>query len=143
MAAMSKEELQEFMRLEFPQAYRMKMRVVSLENGVIEVRKEILPEMDLRPGGTIGGGTLMALADNTMYLLILSRIGPVALTVTTNLNINFLRKPAADRDLICTGKLLKLGKRLVVGMTETFSDGDPEPVAHVTMTWSIPPGSNI
>ena len=49
-------------------------------------------ERMLRPGGTVSGPTLMALADFAMYVVLLSAIGPVGLAVTTNLNINFLRK---------------------------------------------------
>ena len=71
---------------------------------------------------------------------MLASIGPVPLAVTTNLNINFLRKPA-PRDLIAECRLLKLGKRLAVGEVTIYSDGEDEPVAHVTSTYSIPPPS--
>jgi acyl-coenzyme A thioesterase PaaI-like protein len=74
-----------------------------------------------------------------MYVGILASIGPVPLAVTTNLNINFLRRPAA-RDLLAECRLLKLGKRLAVGEVTIRSDGDDEPVAHVTSTYSIPDG---
>jgi len=62
----------------------------------------------------------------------------VPLAVTTNLNINFLRKPA-QRDLIAEAKLIKLGKRLAVGHVTIHSDGEEEMVAHATATYSIPP----
>ena len=91
----------------------------------------------IRPGGTISGPTMMALADFAMYVGVLASIGPVPLAVTTNLNINFLRKPEA-RDLIAECRLLKLGKRLAVGEVAIRSDGVDEPVAHVTSTYSIP-----
>ena len=80
---------------------------------------------------------MMALADFAMYVGVLASIGPVPLAVTINLNINFLRKPAA-RDLIAECRLLKLGKRLAVGEVTISSDGVEEPVAHVTSTYSIP-----
>ena len=92
----------------------------------------------LRPGDTVSGPTLMALADVAMYAALLGEIGLVPLAVTTNLNINFLRKPA-QRDVVGEARLLKVGKRLAVGEVTLFSDGDPEPVAHVTSTYSIPP----
>jgi len=94
----------------------------------------------LRPGDTVSGPTLMALADVAMYAALLGEIGLVPLAVTTSLNINFLRKPA-QRDVIGEAKLLKVGKRLAVGEVTLFSDGDPAPVAHVTCTYSIPPRS--
>jgi uncharacterized protein (TIGR00369 family) len=92
----------------------------------------------LRPGGTISGPMLMGLADLAMYAVVLSAVGRVELAVTTNLNINFLRKPAAV-DVIAEARMLKLGKRLAVGEVELFSEGDADMVAHVTATYSIPP----
>jgi len=79
----------------------------------------------------------MTLADTAMYIALLAMIGPVGLAVTTNLNINFLRKPA-QADVIARARLLKLGKRLAVGDVTMYSDGDTEPVAHATVTYSIP-----
>lgn len=94
----------------------------------------------LRPGGTIAGPVLMGLADAALYALVLSRIGPVELAVTTQLSINFLRKPAAE-DVVADARMLKLGKRLAVGEVTLFSEslGIDDPVAHVTGTYSIPP----
>ena len=94
---------------------------------------------NLRPGGTVSGPALFALADVAVYLAILSRIGPKALTVTTNASIDFLRKPAADTDLICTARILKLGRVLVVGDALIYARGLADPVARATLTYSIPP----
>jgi uncharacterized protein (TIGR00369 family) len=92
----------------------------------------------LRPGGTISGPTLMALADCAMYVVLLSAIGPVALAVTTNLSINFLRGGMPGHDVIAEARLLKLGKRLAVGEVMLLSASSPDPIAHVTTTYSIP-----
>ena len=92
----------------------------------------------LRPGDTVSGPTLMALADAAMYAAVLGEIGLVPLAVTTSLNINFLKKPA-QKDVVGDVKLLKVGKRLAVGEVYLYSEGDAEPVAHVTATYSIPP----
>jgi uncharacterized protein (TIGR00369 family) len=86
---------------------------------------------------TIGGATMMALADYAMYFAVLSAIGWVPLAVTTNLSINFLRKPDT-RDLVADARLLKLGKRLAVGEIGIRSVGDDDLVAHATATYSIP-----
>ena len=94
-------------------------------------------ERSLRPGGTVSGPVMMALADFTMYLAVLSAIGWVPLAVTTNLSINFLKRPGA-RDLLAEAQLFKLGKRLAVGEVALRSDGDDDLVAHVTSTYSIP-----
>jgi len=95
-------------------------------------------ELHLRPGGTVSGPSMMALADLAAYVVILGHIGPVALAVTTNLNINFLRKPGPG-DLLCTCRLLKLGKRLAVVDCSLFSEGQEDLVAHATATYSVPP----
>lgn len=95
-------------------------------------------DRNLRPGGTLSGPSMMALADYAMYAVILAHIGKVALAVTTNLNINFLRKPG-PADIYAEARLLKLGKRLAVGEVTILQDGLDGPVAHVTSTYSIPP----
>lgn len=94
-------------------------------------------ESSLRPGGTLSGTTMMSLADFAMYIAVLSAIGWVPLAVTTNLNINFLKKPA-PRDLIAEARLIKLGKRLAVGDIAIRSEGEEDLVAHATSTYSIP-----
>ena len=97
-------------------------------------------ESSLRPGGTISGPTMMALTDFAMYVAVLASIGPVPLAVTTNLNINFLRRPA-QRDLIAEANLIKLGKRLAVGEVGVTVEGEDELVAHAVGTYSIPPAA--
>ncbi|MBE0555520.1 MAG: PaaI family thioesterase [Rhodobacteraceae bacterium] len=96
-------------------------------------------ERHLRPGGTVSGPAMFGLADVAMYLAILARIGPVALAVTTNCAIDFMRKPAAGRDLLAEARVLKLGRALAVGDVMIFSDGVEAPVARAGLTYSIPP----
>ena len=96
----------------------------------------------LRPGGTVSGPAMFGLADVAMYLAILSRIGPVALAVTTNCSIDFMRKPAAGRDLLAHARVLKLGKTLAVGDVLIFSDGRTDPVARAGLTYAIPPAKS-
>ncbi len=92
----------------------------------------------VRPGGTVAGPALFALADVALYAAVLSRIGPVELAVTTSMTINFLRKPA-PRPVIAEARLLKLGRRLAYGEVLLLSEGEADPVAHATGTYSIPP----
>jgi uncharacterized protein (TIGR00369 family) len=134
---MTIEELEAFYAAHFPQFGARRFNIEEIRDGSVRLR---LPydDLHLRPGGTISGPTLMALTDSAMYSLLLSMIGPVPLAVTTNLNINFLRKPAPV-DVIAKAEMLKLGRRLAVGSVTMFSDGDDEPVAHATVTYSIPP----
>lgn len=98
-------------------------------------------ERHLRPGGTVSGPAMFGLADVAMYLAILSRIGPVALAVTTNCSMDFMRKPEAGRDLRAEARVLKLGRSLAVGDVLIYSAGLPEPVARAGLTYAIPPGA--
>ena len=97
----------------------------------------------LRPGGTVSGPSMFALADVAVYLAILSRLGPVALAVTTNCAIDFMRKPAAGADLLCEVRLLKLGRVLAVADCLIRSEGVEAPVARASLTYSIPPVSAV
>jgi uncharacterized protein (TIGR00369 family) len=99
-----------------------------------------LPYSDLlqRPGGTVCGPALMALADITLYGLVMSLIGRVELAVTTSMTVHFLARPA-PRDVLAEGRILKLGRRLAVGQVMMRTDGEPEPVCQVTGTYAIPP----
>lgn len=92
---------------------------------------------DLRPGGTVSGPTLMALADTAAYYLVLATIGPLELAVTSHLSIHFLRKPRLA-ELVATAELLKVGRRQVVCTVSICSEQDPAPVAHATVTYAIP-----
>ncbi|MFQ0814672.1 phenylacetic acid degradation protein [Brucella anthropi] len=133
---MSLDELRAFMQREFPQLGNA-FEVVAVDEGSATMRLHA-DEQHLRPGGTVSGPSLFALADVTAYAAILAHIGPVALAVTTNLNINFLRKPSPGT-VEAVAHLLKLGKRLAV-LDISLTDGaNGELVAHATATYSIPP----
>ena len=139
---MTVEELERFFLAEFPQVFHAEsgIAIEAVWERGCRVR-QAFRQRSVRPGGTISGPTMMALADFAMYVAVLAAIGPVPLAVTINLNINFLRK-AAPRDLLAEARLLKLGKRLATGEVTICSQGETEPVAHVTSTYSIPPGDN-
>lgn len=111
--------------------------VVSVEENVLVVRQP-LTERNTRPGGTIAGPTMMAIADSAAWLVILAHIGPVLLAVTTSLHIDFLRKPGVA-DLIASARLIKLGQRLAVVDVELTSLGSSDLVAKAQVTYSIPP----
>ncbi|KXF77675.1 hypothetical protein ATN84_10040 [Paramesorhizobium deserti] len=140
---MSVQDVNRFIEREFPQVNagsspgRPTYAILAIGDGTASMRLEA-DERHLRPGGTVSGPTLFALADITAYVAILAHIGPVALAVTTNLNINFLRKPASGR-IDATCRILKLGKRLAVVEVSMTSVADGELVAHATATYSIPP----
>ena len=134
---MTAAEVTEFLDKVFPQLRDGQSEIVEIGPMTARLRLPVT-ERNLRPGGTVSGPSMMSLADYAMYAVILGHIGPVALAVTTNLNINFLRKPGPS-DIFAEAKLLKLGKRLAVGEVLITQPGLDGPVAHVTSTYSIPP----
>jgi acyl-coenzyme A thioesterase PaaI-like protein len=132
---MTVEEVSAFLESVFPGAPEIFGIEEVRENGA-RVRL-LFDEFRLRPGGTISGPSLMTLADTGMWIALLGMIGPEALSVTSSLHIDFLRKPG-PRDVISETELLKLGKRLAVGAVTMWSDGEDQPCAHATVTYAIP-----
>lgn len=141
-AVMTVKELETFLEAEFPQAFgpgrAHHVERVGLKTATVRLDAD---ESHLRPGGTISGPAMMALADVAVYVALLAQIGPVALAVTTNLSINFLRKPAPG-PLFGDARIIKLGKRLAVGEVGIRGPGDDELVAHCVATYSIPDRPN-
>lgn len=129
--------LQGFLVEVFPQVHR-DFEVLDVTEQGVRVGLTVNDD-HLRPGGTVSGPSMFALADVGMYLAVLSRIGPEALTVTTSCSIDFMRKPAAGKGLSCDVRLLKLGRTLAVGDCLIHSAGEPRPVARASLTYSIPP----
>ncbi len=134
---MDRDALKAFLKRDFPEVEGdFVVEHVDLEG--LELRL-VTSAKHLRPGGTVSGPSMFGLADVAVYLAILSRIGPVALAVTTNCSIDFMRKPVANCDLIARTRLLKLGRSLAVGDVLIVSEGDDRPVARASLTYSIPP----
>lgn len=120
-----------------PYVGMLDVEVVHFRAGDVLVR---LPyrELLLRPGGTICGPAIMALADIALYGLALSHVGRVPLAVTTDLTVHFLAKPHPGH-LLGRARTLKAGKRLIVGECAVEAEPDAQPVAHVVGTYSVPP----
>lgn len=128
------EEVTTFLAREFPQN---KCRVLAVGNRSATVRHAV-GAAELRPGATVSGPVLMTVADVALYVAILGEIGIVPLAVTTSLNINFLRKPAATSAIVGVCQLIKLGRSLAVGEVNLYSEGRGEPVAHAVGTYALP-----
>lgn len=138
MPAISVVDFNEIIRADLRWAFDMGMQADAIGPGTAVLRLPYRATM-LRPGGVIAGPMIMALADACMFAVALSLIGEVKLAVTTSFNINFLHR-ASPGDLLAEGRMLKLGKRLVVADVTVHSEGHDRPVAHATGTYSIPPG---
>ncbi len=135
-AAVTAAEFQALVREAVPMTRILRPEVERLEDGFVRIRAPFDPDF-LRPGGTVSGPVLMALADITMYGLVMSRAGAVELAVTTHLNMAFLRRPAAAA-VIAEGRLLRMGRRLAFGDVLLYSEGIADPVAQASVTYAMP-----
>jgi uncharacterized protein (TIGR00369 family) len=131
----TKTEIVDFLAREFPQNQCV---IEALADRSATVSHPV-GAAQLRPGGTVSGPLLMAVADVALYVAILATIGLVPLAVTTSLNINFLRKPSPHNPIVGVCKLIKVGRILVVGEVALYSDRNEEMVAHAVGTYSVPP----
>jgi uncharacterized protein (TIGR00369 family) len=135
MVAMDPDQLNAFLHAAFPSS-RFPFQVTRADDDGVELVVGV-DAVQLRPGGTISGPTLMTLADTVAYVAVVSRIGPEFLTVTSHLAIDFVRKPAAG-GLRATGEVLKLGRRQALISVRIYSDVNDEMVAHATVTYALP-----
>ncbi len=134
---LNKEELTDYLSQVFPQI-RDDFAIDDLSEDTITMRL-LTDDRHLRPGGTVSGPSMFALADVSVYAMVLARVGKKALAVTTNCSMDFMRKPESGRDLIAQCRLLKLGRVLAVGDVLMASEGSDKPVARASLTYSIPP----
>lgn len=132
------EEMMGYLDEVFPQVRGM-FTIDRMEDELLVMRL-VADDRHLRPGGTVSGPAMFSLADVAAYVATMARIGPQALTVTTHCSIDFMRKPKAGADLIAKAQVLKLGRSLSVTNVLLFSDGQDDPVAQASVTYSIPPG---
>lgn len=133
------DQIQTFMNDAFPQS-TITVEEVNDQGAWIRLPVD---KTHLRPGGTISGPTMMSIADTAAYIVVLSHIGIVPLAVTSNLNINFLRKPESGKALLADGTLLHLGRRSVLTEVNIYSEGHlDKPVAHAVVTYAIPSSHN-
>ena len=134
MTMANKEVVAQFLATEFPQS-KCVVEAIGERSSIVS---HAVGFNELRPGGTVSGPVLMTLADVAIYAALLGELGLVALAVTSNLSINFLRKPSADKDLVAHCKLVKVGRTLVMGEAMLYSKGDDRPMAQVMGTYAIP-----
>ena len=137
MSKISPEEFETLIREGVPLTAQLEPRAIRLEDGIAHIRIPFKPEF-VRPGGTVNGPIVMTLADITMYAVVMTRLGPLEQAVTTHLSAAFMRRPA-PQPLVGEGRLLKLGRRLAFGDVLVFNEGDPQPVAQASVTYSVPP----
>jgi uncharacterized protein (TIGR00369 family) len=132
----SPQQFEELIQTTIPLSRVMPFTVLSLVRGEATLRVGF-DEAQLRAGGTLNGPTMMTLADTALYAAVLSCVGYEPLAVTSNLSIHFLRKPA-PQPLLAVARILKPGRRLVVGVVELRSEGHEELVAHASGAYALP-----
>jgi uncharacterized protein (TIGR00369 family) len=135
MPRMDIAQLDAFIAEHFPEA-NGHARITALSDHELNLCMPFQKDM-LRPGGTIAGPALMALADLGAYYMVLAQFGPIALAVTSSLTIHFLRKPAPE-DVLASVRMLKKGRQLAVCEVHMTSAGDPGLIAQATVTYSVP-----
>lgn len=135
--AMTADDIQQLIIEGVPLVGQYGVTVTELTAGGAVLRMPCRDDF-IRPGGTVTGPAMFGLADVALYAAVLSLIGRVELAVTTSMTINFLRKPEM-RPLAAEARVLKLGRRLAYGDVMIYSEGDDDPVAHATGTYSVPP----
>jgi uncharacterized protein (TIGR00369 family) len=133
---MTADELNRFLTEGFP-GRDMPYAVEAVTGSGVRLRLPVGQEHQ-RPGGSVSGPTMMALVDGAAWMATLSRIGPVAMAVTSSLSISFLRRPPLDADLLADADLLRLGRRLSVTDVRLVSEATGELVAQSTVTYAIP-----
>ena len=131
------EEMTGFLQEVFPQVDGM-FGIDRLDADLLVMRL-FSHDRHLRPGGTVSGPAMFSLADVAAYVATMARIGREALAVTTHCSIDFMRKPVSGADVLAEARILKLGKALSVTDVLLFSEGQSEPVAHASLTYSLPP----
>ncbi len=132
---MTIETLNDLMERAFPQVHGQ-FELTDIHPDGVSVRMQV-NDSHLRPGGTISGPSMFALADCAFYMATLAMVGPKTLAVTTNCAIDFMRKPQPG-NMLARARILKLGKSLSVGDVMIRSEGQTEPVARASLTYSIP-----
>lgn len=131
----TQEEVIAFFAAQFPQANCV-IQAIG-DRGATVVRA--IGEADLRPGGSVSGPVLMAVADIALYAAILGEAGIIPMAVTTNFTINFMHKPDARKAIVGVCTLLKVGRTQAVGEVYLYSEGSPVVLAHATGSYHLPP----
>jgi uncharacterized protein (TIGR00369 family) len=137
MSVLSAEQVQALIRQGVPMAEDIALCIDRLDADHALARVPFQARL-VRPGGTLSGPTIMALADAAMYAVVLGRLGRVEMAVTANLNINFLSRPQPV-DLLAEARILRLTRRQAVCEVALYSQGcEQDMVAHVTGTYALP-----
>ena len=131
------DEFLEIVRDGVPLVSQLDLSIENFEAGRVRI---LMPYSDLlqRPGGTISGPALMALADVTLYGVVMSLIGREELAVTTDLSFHFLSKPK-PKGVVAEGVVLKLGRRLAIGEVAIYAEGEQQPICKAVGSYAIPP----
>ena len=128
-------EIQRIMRAGVPLTDAWGVEVLSATAGVALLRMPHAPQL-LRPGGVISGPALMGLADAAFWCALLSLTEGRDESLTSNLNISFLRR-VPPRPVLAEARVLKRGRTLAYGEVNIRSEAGEEVLVHITTTWAV------
>lgn len=137
MAAITPEIFNTQLLSKVPLAVHMNIRAEHIRKGAARLVMPYGPHL-ARPVETVSGPAMMTLADVSLWAAVLSMAGPVEMVVTTNLNMNFLKKAGAV-DIVAEARVMKMGRRLAVAAVELVAADTDDLIAHATASYAIPP----
>ncbi len=139
MAEITEAELDEIVAASIPWVNDLGLKVEAIGEGTCRARLAY-DDRKVRPGGTVAGPMLVALASYAAYVAVLSVAGRVELAAVINQSANFFK--GSSGDVIAEAKVLNRGKRLVTTETRMLA-ADPAPgapgalLAQVMATYSL------
>lgn len=127
--------VQAILRAGVPLAQVLDVQVLRAAGGTALLR---MPRADvlLRPGNTVSGPALMALADLAIWAAVLGVTGGQDESVTATLNIGFLRAVGPGPTL-AEARIAKRGRRMMFGEVWLRAEGSDAVAAHVTTSWAM------
>lgn len=134
--ALSAAEVQAVIRSGLPEAEVRGLCVEAITPRGAIVRHPYSAD-SLRPGGTLSGPTMMALADAAMYAALLAHYDETLMAVTSQMTIHFLRRPPQG-DLVGEAELLRVGGRSAVIEVRIHSPASEELVAVASGIYALP-----
>ena len=115
------------------------LEVEELRTGYCRTRLPSRPEL-LNQAGMIHGGVFAVVADHTAGTAASTSVGEGERIVTAEYKLNLLRPGDCDA-LVTEGRVIKVGRRLVVGEADVFGEknGGREMLAKSLFTFAVIP----
>ena len=113
----------------------LNLEIVSLAADKVVVKMPF-SEALCREGGTICGQSLMALADTAMVFAVAAASGGNRPMTTVDTTVHFM-KPASSDAVICTVKMMRLGRTMAFGHAVMTGEREGKPIASATLAYAL------